>query len=399
MAFNSLRSNKLRAGLTLLSMSIGVFAIVGVAAAVGALDNTVNEQLISLGQNDIIVQKNEPVEMGNNVNRVRRPNITLRQATELKKRLSGVEQTGLFTTTNIRTVKLEEETAEVNLLYGADETFTDFLGFNIESGRTFDPQEIQFARDVVIVGADVAADLDLSREDLGTAVRIDGYRYTVIGILKAKGAIMGQAQDDLVVVPISSAAKHFFSRRGHSIEILVRALDNEHLEETIDQIIGHMRAIRRLQVTQENDFEVISQEEVVDTVVGFTKYITFFGLFCGVIALLAAGVGIMNIMLVSVKERTKEIGIRKAVGATRGNIMVQFIVEAVTLCQIGAAIGIFLGVVVGLLLGLALSVTPAFPWTSILVSTSVCLFIGILFGAYPAWQAARLDPIEALRYE
>ena len=144
---------------------------------------------------------------------------------------------------------------------------------------------------------------------------------------------------------------------------------------------------------------MVSQAEIVETVSGFTKYITFFGLFCGVIALIAAGVGIMNIMLVSVKERTREIGLRKAVGAKRRDILTQFIIEAVTICQIGALVGILLGVLVGFLLGLALGVSPVFPWSSILISTLVCLVIGMLFGAYPAWQAARLDPIDALRYE
>ena len=191
----------------------------------------------------------------------------------------------------------------------------------------------------------------------------------------------------------------FFDEWQSSVSIAVRAASSGVMDETMDEAIGIMRAIRRLDVTQENNFEVISQAEMADSVSSFTKYLTFFGLFCGIIALMAAGVGIMNIMLVSVKERTKEIGIRKAVGAKRRDIISQFIIEAVTICQFGALIGITVGVAVGLLLGVVLNATPSFPWTSILVSSGICLLIGIGFGAYPAWQAAGLDPIDALRYE
>lgn len=400
MAFNSLRSNKLRSGLTLLSMAIGVFAIVGIAAAVGVLDNTVNEQLVTLGSNDFIVQKDPAVEMGDGRRRQSRPDITVRQGAEFKKRLGRAEKVSLFNQMPGKVVKFNDEATNPNItLYGSDELFTTFVGYTIEFGRELDPEEVRLGRDVVLIGADVAADLNFDEKDLGSTVLVDGHRYIVVGILASKGSVMGQSQDNLIVAPISSASKYFFSEWEASVNIIVRARSAELLEETMDEAIGTMRAIRRLQVTQENNFEVVSQAEVVETISGFTKYITFFGLFCGIIALLAAGVGIMNIMLVSVKERTKEIGVRKAIGAKKQDILTQFIIEAVTICQIGAWLGILTGVGVGFLLGLALGVSPAFPWSSILVSTGVCLLIGILFGAYPAWQAARLDPIDALRYE
>ena len=400
MAFNSLRSNKLRSGLTLLSMAIGVFAIVGVAAAVGALDSTVNEQLVSLGRNDFVVQRDPPVEMGHDARRRSRPDITVRQGLALKERLESAESIGIFTQVPGKGVKFEEESTNPDvLLYGADEAFTTFVGYTVESGRPLDPEDVRLGRDVVVLGAEVASELNITAADIGSSVRIDGHRYVLVGLLKAKGAMLGQSQDNLAVVPISSASKFFFNEWSSSVSIIVRARSSERLEETMDETIGIMRAVRRLEVMQENNFEVVSQAEIVETVSGFTKYITFFGLFCGVIALIAAGVGIMNIMLVSVKERTREIGLRKAVGAKRRDILTQFIIEAVTICQIGALVGILLGVLVGFLLGLALGVSPVFPWSSILISTLVCLVIGMLFGAYPAWQAARLDPIDALRYE
>ena len=400
MAFNSLRSNKLRAGLTLLSMAIGVFAIVGVAAAVGALDNTVNEQLVALGSNDFVVQKNPAIKVGHGSRRSTRSNITVRQALKFKERLTMAERIGVFIETPGKVVKFGDEATDPNIvLYGADESFTLLVGYRVNSGRALDPEEVRLGRDVVVLGADVAGSLGIEEKDLGSTVKIDGHRYVVVGILGSKGAILGQSQDNLVIVPISSAPKYFFDEWRSSVDIVVRARSSQLLDETMGEAVADMRAIRRLQANQKNDFEVISQSEVVETVSGFTKYLTFFGLFCGIIALIAAGVGIMNIMLVSVKERTKEIGIRKAVGAKRSDIISQFIIEAITICQFGALIGIVTGGLVGLLLGLLLNVTPAFPWSSILISSGICLLIGVGFGAYPAWQAARLDPIDALRYE
>jgi putative ABC transport system permease protein len=195
-----------------------------------------------------------------------------------------------------------------------------------------------------------------------------------------------------------AAAKGMFSAAETSIDIVVRSTE-ERLEDDIDEAIGVLRGLHKLRVGQENDFEILSQREISDSVGGFLQYITFFGLFCGIIALLAAGIGVMNIMLVTVKERTREIGIRKAVGARRTDILRQFMIEAITICQIGAMIGILGGVIVGLLLGVALDAPVTIPWTSVAVSAGICLAIGIVFGSFPAWIASGLDPVDALRYE
>jgi putative ABC transport system permease protein len=170
------------------------------------------------------------------------------------------------------------------------------------------------------------------------------------------------------------------------------------LQETVDQAIGIMRLIRHVEVGEENDFEVMTNESLSETLGQFTGYISWFGLACGVIALIAAGVGIMNIMLVSVKERTREIGIRKAIGASKSNILAQFLIEALTLTQVGALIGIALGLLGGIGIGALVGAAPAIPWSWVLGAVGACLLIGLLSGIYPAWKASRLDPIEALRY-
>jgi putative ABC transport system permease protein len=400
MAFESIRSNKLRAGLTLLSMAIGVFAIVGVAAAVGALNATVEEQFVSLGRDDILIQKQQDVEWGHPGRRDGRPDITLYQARTFKERMKIAESVSLVYQIAGRALTYQDSSTKANVtMYGADEHFLDFYGYTLEGGRPLTSREVERARNVALLGADVAERLAIGKDDLGVTVKIDGRPYVVTGIIARKGGVMGLSQDNFVAIPISSAATYFFDRWRASVQIFVRARSEQMIDETVGETIGIMRAVRRLPVSRDNDFTVVTQHDITESVSGFTQYLTFFGLFCGIIALIAAGVGIMNIMLVSVKERTREIGIRKAVGAKRGAVMSQFLIEAVTICQIGAWAGILVGILAGALLGLVLSVSPHIPVTDIAVSAGLCLLIGVVFGAYPAWQASGLDPVEALRYE
>jgi len=234
---------------------------------------------------------------------------------------------------------------------------------------------------------------------IGKRITIKNQNYEVIGMLESKGATLGRSQDNVIYIPISGFLKYYSSEWNESVTITIKAIGKGNRDATIDEAIGSLRVIRNLKPWEENDFEMDTNETITEQFSSFIGFLTYFGFFSGAIALIAAGVGIMNIMLVSVKERTREIGIRKAIGAKRKWILMQFIVETITLCQIGGLAGIIMGVGGGWALGSMAHMTIVFPVNWLIGAVVLCTVLGLLSGAYPAWKAAKLDPIEALRYE
>lgn len=401
MAVGSIRANKLRAGLTLLSIAVGVFAIVGVASSVDALGAGLQKQLSALGTTSFSIRKSASVNFGDGRRRNRnRPDITLRQGQEFKSRMLGVDNISLSYTASGLIVKYNAKRTDPNVtVLGADEGFATAYNYELATGRMIDAADVQSATDVALLGSELASRLFGDNSPLGEVIAVGNHRYTIVGTLAPKGAVGGISQDRTVMVPITSASKYFFDEWLSSVQITVRARSAALLDESVSQGVGIMRMIRRLDIGEANDFEVETNESIRETFSPVMNYTGAFGIACGAIALVAAGVGIMNIMLVSVKERTREIGIRKAVGATRSNILAQFIVEALTLCELGAAAGVLVGVLAGVLIGNQMGVSPSIPWGGIAAAISACTLIGLVFGTYPAWKASRLDPIDALRYE
>jgi putative ABC transport system permease protein len=283
-------------------------------------------------------------------------------------------------------------------LIGADENFLPAQNFELSAGRNIQTDDVEFGRAVVLLGSDVVAKLFANEEPLGKTVRIDGQSYSVVGVLAPKGTSFGGNQDTNTIIPITQYLE-VYGRSFRSLSINVQAPNQETLAATQDFAIGVMRQVRTLDPESPNDFEIFSNDSLIETFNKVASVVAIGAFVISAIALLASGVGVMNIMLVSVTERTKEIGIRKSIGARKRSILTQFLLEAVVLSLVGGLAGVIFGVIGGNIGATMLSASMVFPWGWAVAGLLVCSAIGIGFGYYPAWKAASLDPIEALRYE
>ncbi len=400
-ALQSIKANTLRTVLTLLSISIGIFAIIGAGTAVNTLEGSFNSQLAALGQNTFMIKRTPSINVGNSWRKYRnRKDITLQQAKEFKFAMEGESLISLHNETDGYTAKRGNLSTDPTVtLIGADENFFIVKNFVLETGRAFGVTEVASAVPVVIIGNDLAVQLFSGENPLGQFITLKNQQFQVIGILKPQGSMFGRSLDAQAVIPITSFVRYHSDEWTSSIEITGKAFSKEQISKVVDESIGIMRTIRNLKPWEDNSFEVETNESVSSQFASFSNYLQIFGLGSGLISLLAAGVGIMNIMLVSVKERTKEIGIRKAIGAKRKWIMFQFIIEAITLCQLGGLIGITFGIIAGMGLSSLIGSETSLPINWVIFSIVICTLMGLAFGSYPAWKAASLDPIEALRYE
>ncbi len=403
MALEAIRDNLLRSILTLLGIVIGVFAIIAVMTAIRTLESSINTGLNVFGSDVIFIQKSPVIQMGDHNSRRkywRRPNITYDMALELRDRMLGAEFVSAQDGTGGKTIRFKKETTNPNVgVQGVDEFGLEALNHKLDYGRNFIPEDIEYGRRVVILGTDVIQKLFPFQDPIDQTISINGIGFDVIGTLQRKGEMFGQSQDNFVIVPIT-AYLQYYGNRWTSLGISIKAPDGESFDLTKEEVIDQMRIVRGLGPLDENDFEVTSNDALIDTFGSFTAGIKMFAGAVSVIALVVAGIGIMNIMLVSVSERIKEIGIRKAIGATRNNILFQFLLEAVFLSLIGGVIGVMLGIGVGNMVTLVMkNVAPVIPIDWVFIGLGVCSFIGIVFGIYPAYKAAGLDPIESLRHE
>lgn len=400
-AFDSVRSNKLRSSLTILSIAIGIFAISGSTSAIDSLNSSVSRQLQEIGEYSFSITRNPKVSFSIGFRRfARRKPITYKLAKELQSELTT---TSLVSVENSTTTSIKANTGITSdpdvEVTGVNEYYFTVNNTPIEDGRAISMEDVFNKQSVAVVGNDVVVKVFNGNNPLNQTITIGSTNYTIIGVLKSKGAVMGQSQDNVVIIPITTYNEKVNDNRFSSVDITIKAFSKPELVEIMDETTGILRSLRNVKPGEENDFELLSNENVSNQFSTFTSFISVFGAASGVIALIVAGVGIMNIMLVSVKERTKEIGIRKAVGATRTTILFQFVVEAITMCQIGGILGVSISYAGLLLLGHFTNIEIVFPLNSILLSLLICTVLGSSFGLYPAWKASKLDPIEALRYE
>lgn len=399
MALGSLVKNKLRSILTLLGIAIGLFSIIIVMTAIGAIQGSVESAFNSLGTNNFVVNK-FPAIMGPREWRKyrNRPDLTIEQGERLKEMTKLPLAVGISLDKNSMVVKYgNEKTNPTVQLQGLNLDELKVNDLVVGMGRGINLQDENYSRMVCVLGSDVAETLFKNIYPIGQDVRIDMMNLKVIGVYEKRGSVLGASQDNFVTIPLSVFKKYYGDRRSGSYTVM--APSKSKIAETMDDVIGALRKIRKIPPGKENNFEIITNDQLVEQFNSITRYFRVGAAVVAFIALVAAGVGIMNIMMVSVTERTKEIGIRKAIGARKIMIRSQFLMEAIVLCQIGGLIGIILGVIGGNIIAVVLKVSVILPVFWIVVGLIVTTFVGVLFGVYPAIKASNLDPIEALRYE
>jgi len=405
MALSSLGANKLRAALTMIGITIGVFSIISVMTAIGALQNSIESGISFLGSNVFQFAKYPVcIDAGGETKKKyqNRRNVTYRQAlhyyelmqgdaAEICLKCFGRDLKGQAVYNGVKTTPSLE-------VVGTNRSFLTANAYTLGYGRNLTDEDVDFSRNVIVVGKTIEKRLFPHESPIGKVIRMTGHTYTVIGVLAEKGTSFGQSQDDICIMPIT----RFFENYGEvnrTVNIATQPFSTELYNRTLDKGISAMRIARGLNANQENDFEIYTNDSLKSAFASVAGVVRIGAFVISFIALVAAGIGIMNIMLVSVTERTKEIGVRKSIGARSRDILRQFLTEAVFISEAGGILGIILGVIGGDLLAVWLKVDIIFPFGWALAGLVVCSAIGIGFGLYPAYRAAALDPIEALRYE
>ncbi len=399
MALSALASHKLRSALTLLGVLIGVFSIILVMTAVRAMQKNIEDQFGQMGSKTFVISRMPGAYFGGPegfMKFMRRKEITLLQARKFQKTATFVPHVGLQVDlwSGEITSRASSTPPNVSVVGGTPGIFPG-NNYTIVEGRPLLDADVDSVRDVCVLSNDVARALFPLGSSIGQRVKVEAIGYTVVGTFEHLGA---EGDTGTVIIPITTGLNRYGRRRD--VGILVQAEDPARIDDAIEQARGVLRSIRKVAPGDEDDFEIQTSDSMIKQFQEVTFAVRMGLAVISSIALLAAGVGIMNIMLVSVTERTREIGVRRALGATKRSIMSQFIIEAIVLCEVGGVLGIALGMAGADALAVyLLKVPPVFPMDWAVAGLLICSAVGIIFGSYPAYKAANLDPIESLRYE
>jgi putative ABC transport system permease protein len=402
MAVTAISSHKLRSSLTLLGVLIGVFSIIVVMTAMRIMKHNIENNLSRLGTQTFAVSRWPETQFGDNNDWQkywRRQPITLDEGRKVEAKATLAASVGIegnFWKGQIST--RYAKTAPAAQLFG--ETPGSFPAKNwvLDDGRPLTDDDVHDAHNVCVLGSALAKAAFPYASAVGEKIKINGFAYDVVGVLAPNGSSEGGNQDNFAIIPVTTALNRY-GRWWEDLTILVQARDAESYDDCMEQVRGIMRALRKVPPGKDDDFEMFSNDSMIAQFRSFSKVGSIAVAVVSSIALIAAGIGIMNIMLVSVTERTREIGVRRAIGATKRNIMTQFVMEAIVLCQVGGILGVVLGVIGGNLFAFTMKEPPAIPVDWIILGLLICSAVGIIFGSYPAYKAANLDPIDSLRYE
>ena len=416
LSFRTIRSNKLRTGITVAIIALGIAALVGIRTAIEAMTQKFTESFSAMGangfslryrqmwrmQNDQGAKKEKKGQKKEKQSNQNKP-ITKQQAEDFKQAFKFPSQVGLsiFGGNNTTVTYENKKTNPTVRVSGGDDNFVDLNGYKLASGRNLNNLDVESGRNICLLGKDVATTLfgDNADRPVEKIVRINNIPYRVIGVLAEKGSTLGFSWDNAIVTSYNNVRRFFSSGSNTSFSIGIKVRDVKILDSGIGEAEGTFRAVRKLTTTEGNNFLIDKSDSFVDMLLKNLQWLTVSAIVIGFITLMGAAIGLMNIMLVAVTERTKEVGLIKAIGGKQRNVRNQFLYESIIISLLGAGFGIFTGVLLGNLVSMLMSTGFVVPWMWVLLGIGICSLVGLLAGLYPAFKASRLNPIEALRYE
>lgn len=402
-SLDSIKSHLLRSTLTVLIISFGIMALVGILTSIDSIKYYLNENFMMMGANTFTIRnRSMRIQMGNRTTLPKNfRSITWQEAMDFKSQFDFPAYTSVYTNASgTATIKYGSEKTNPNIsIIGSDENYLITSGNEIERGRNLSGNEILYGTHAVVLGSGVVDKLFKNNEDpVDKIISIGTAKYRVVGVMKSKGSSIGFNPDNICIIPVTNA-RQAFSRANMTYSVNIMVNDPMMLEPAIGEATGLFRIIREVRAGDEDSFDLAKSDNLAEMLFDNLKYLRLAATVIGIITLIGAAIGLMNIMLVSVTERTREIGIRMALGANRKTIRNQFLVEAIVIGQIGGFVGIVLGIGIGNILSLIIGSSFIVPWAWIILGVVLCFGVAIVSGFVPATKAAKLDPVESLRYE